>query len=119
MIDVGTLVSGLILAAVTAIAYVAYKHPSGYNRALTYLLAILLFGFVTTTMWDIGRMSAHSDLREFIPIEHSSAARKKMDSGKPLGGWYVLIYLGAVVYLYLLSLLPTLLGEQDEENKKG
>jgi hypothetical protein len=51
-----TFFSGLLVAALTGLTYVAYKHPKGYVRIQLALLVIGVIGFSVLGIWEFGTL---------------------------------------------------------------
>ena len=109
------LVPGLFVAAISGITFIAYKHPTGYQR-LFWLLGII-FGIASVAgiIWDTSSAATAFALRPFIPPANRAAALAALDN--PIERTWA-IWSG-LTFLYLLFLLglPRLLREQQPPNK--
>ena len=113
-----TLITGLALAAVSAITFIAYKHPSAYRKVyhpLTYVISAIL---IVMGIWTFSAQSAYTQL---IPlIEASKLHQMEEWMGRITYRWWVVFAacVGANLYLLMLSRLPKLFAQDLEQEKK-
>src|SRR5687768_4768621 len=105
--------AGILLALLTGLTTLAYKHPKGYARiheifwtvlfVVFGIYSVFIFGvkFGVTTMWP------YIDASEF---EHARAAGPNLWTF--IYAWA--IFLALVLYLSFLRYLPKLVGNDDE-----
>ncbi|KAA5804881.1 hypothetical protein F1654_02465 [Alkalicaulis satelles] len=112
MIEV--LVSGLVLAAVSALAWIAYKHPKGYQRIYGKILLLGGTIYLGVTIYWVGFIDGQSRLRTKV-IDISPNYNIPMSELSTTiiyaPGWAFLIYIAFAAYVIFLSLLPNLLKE--------
>src|SRR5690349_3293182 len=108
---------GLILAAISALTYVAYKHPDGYGRLHKVGRVIFPTLFVGALIWDISASRAFSALYEMF-IDRQ-AARAIIDGRELLSLYVVLAYMGLMLYLEFLAFLPDILADKEPPKDKG
>lgn len=113
-----TLATGLILAAVTGLTVIAYKHPQGYNRIHGYLYAGAVMIYIAVMAWSEGVGIAYSEVTKFIPVDKQDAARKAIDAVQVSFALTFFVFVGVAAYLIFLSLLPGILG-LDKEKPAG
>ncbi len=65
---------GLALAIITSLAWLAYRHPKGYDKALGYLLLFLFCGAVCMTAFGFGITVGVGLIYRFVPIADRAAA---------------------------------------------
>ena len=113
----GTLAAGLILAAISSITYVAYKHPAGYRRLSVLIMALSWAGALLFVGFDLGFVRATAvHLHDSLAADSTrtlSSVRYSIDSlynfTTPI--WRVGMIWGLLsVYLFFLGFLPTILG---------
>jgi len=106
------------LAVISAISYIAYKHPDGYGRLIWLLRPLTVGSFLSLAFWDIGIVQAANDLVGLIdPTKRPEAVTliAGLRHHTPAG----LIALGGLtVYFEFLNILPLLLAEKSP-NKGG
>lgn len=113
-----TLITGLALAAVSSITYVAYKHPSAYRKLYQPLTWLSLTILSVIGIWTFGAQSAYTQL---IPLIEASKFHQMEEAlSRITYRWWVVfaVCVGANLFLLLLSYLPKLLEKELEEEKK-
>lgn len=117
-----TFIPALILAAISALAWIAYKHPKGYKNIAHCILWLVILPFLLICARLIRLVQFIQHLKNYrvvdgavnIPVKYILEANKIM-----VGlGWLLVITIAGVGYLMLLYFLPQLLalregGEQD------
>lgn len=104
---------------VSALAIIAYRHPAGYARIHYWLLALIMVGYLMAMTWDMALLEALNQLRE--------ADADPINAREAIGGIRLSIlvvssaFFAAFLYLFILSILPTVLGlgEKEQEQKNG
>jgi hypothetical protein len=119
-----TLAAGLILAAVSGLTYVAYKHPAGYQRLAMGILGVLglaamgILAYAFGGMWSMAG-GLHDRLSDTTATLASEAfAVKTLYSGTRLTGIVLIISALVFYYLLLLTQLPAILRTADSQKKK-
>jgi len=108
-----TFIFGLLLACVSGVTIVAFKHPNGYARLFPYLLAVataLLIGF---TVWHIAVEVTWAKLLTYMAKDsllEAEGAKRQLRVPYP---WVALWYLGVVVFLWINLMLPPFLQVAD------
>jgi hypothetical protein len=113
-----TLLISLILAAISAITFLAYKHPNAYARLHMPLFFISTLVCGVLIAWNGGISSAATKIRALTPPDGVTYT-PVIDaiSNLEFGGISITVtYLGVVIYLSFLLCLPQLLKE-DEKKK--
>lgn len=119
MLDLGTLGSGLVIAGITGLTYLAYKHPLAYEKIYKGLILIIVLITFSGLALDWGRYQAYIDISDFLSNGDRVAARKVIDDGVVFDLTFVLLIGGFAIYLILLSCLPLILGKNNQEHKQG
>lgn len=111
-----TVISGLILAAISGVTFLAYKHHSGYMKIYYFIhygaLLLMLLGFV----WNAGVDITWVELSEFIVRDNTIDAIQARDDIKISYIWLVAGGLGVVLYAFFLGHLPWILGKADDSD---
>lgn len=108
-----SILSSLIVAFVSALTFVAYKHPATYHRNVYLLRTIVLFAVIMILIWDIAIMEAEQNAIQAFGLEsyvEKSKIREAMNHlHVPL---FPVSYgtLSALAFLYFLDCLPRILG---------
>ena len=109
-----SLVVSLIVAAVSALGFLAYKHPKAYNVLALGLMVVLVLLFAGTGLWNIAVSRAYLALYDVIPSANQETARQIVAAAKTPSTWtYVIV--GFIFYTQLLRGLPSLLDFYKEE----
>lgn len=114
-----TFIPGVLLATITALALLAYKHPTAYARIFLPFVIVLGILFLCTFFWNYGTLKAHIALIKFLPADELDAADHAINSLQV--PYLIPIFFTVVAYLYLLRFLPLLLqsSEGDKEDKSA
>ncbi len=111
-----TFMFGLLLAGVTGVTVVAFRHPNGFAKLFPYLLAVVTILFVGVTVWHIAVEVTWTKLLPYtVPETLAEAAVTKGQLRLPYG-WVALWYLGAVAFLWINLKLPPFLQVADEHS---
>jgi hypothetical protein len=118
-----TLVTSLILASVSALGLLAYKHPNGYQKVG--LVLMLLIGAVglQSILFNYNELrGATRFLQKYLeenpekPLHFVSYSISTAYGAVQTISWAALIVLASEVYLLLLWWLPAITGHKPEEN---
>ena len=111
-----TITAGLLLAAVSAITYLAYKHPTAYGKIYWPQSALNLIILTVIGSWMIGVQHAYTQV---IPlVEPSKLPQVQEAISRSMDRWWVIFaaYFGITLYLTFLSYLPKLLEQEKKES---
>jgi hypothetical protein len=128
--DMETFFWSLLLAAISAITYVAYKHPRFFTISFGYpLIGLVIFGVIMVTASNLGGAGVLIDnsIRELSRMKgDKSILEKSLDNLKDVYQLQVtslVIGSAAVVYLLLLISLPRILlidsKKTEDKNSDG
>jgi len=110
-----TLVTGLILAAVSGLTFVAYKHPSGFDKLANILHIAAVSILIGLTIWNIAIDKAHIQLMKLLQEGALDKAQLALDEISLPTGWIIATFLAFEFYILFLSYLPNLV--KHDENK--
>ncbi len=111
-----TFIFGLLLAGVSGVTVVAFRHPNGFARLFPYLLAVVTALFVGVTVWHIAVEVTWTKLLPYmVPETLDEAANTKGQLRLPYA-WVALWYLGVVAFLWINLKLPPFLQVTDEHS---
>jgi uncharacterized membrane protein (DUF485 family) len=105
------ILSPIIVAICSGLAFLAYKHPRGFSKISVVLNILIALVYLLYLCWMLG----------FQYGFYSSNELKNYQSGLPIGyGHAFLIYVIAAIYLWILTLLPKIISvdEQSTPEKK-
>jgi hypothetical protein len=117
-----TLISGSILAILSALAYIAYHHPVFFGKIYNYLMSSVVIAFVVLSAYNFGVMYA----RWSIPydtnksIEEFKKIREIKDALETIEIPFLYLFVGMIVlaiYFSVLYALPTILKDSQKKKK--
>jgi len=104
---------GLLLACVSGVTVVAFKHPNGFARLFPYLLGIATTVFVGITVWHVAVEISWRALVVYIVQETQSDAEVAKGRLSVPYTWVAFWYLGTVTFLWVNLKLPPFLQVTD------
>ena len=111
------LIYTLIAAAASGLAFLAYRHPRGYEKFSWMLVVIIMAGFFLAVIWDFAIRFFYSELSEFVMQDKHEAASLIFDKYQLIDLKTGLIIGGVNGYIGLLNFLPKII-ELDEKSKE-
>lgn len=116
-----TIISGLLVTALTGLTILAYKHPNAFAPLGLCLLGAIVVFVLAALFWDTAVLNTYVELYRLIPSEKSAEAIAVRDQLQVQSKWMYLIVSATWGYLvFLLYALPALLGrEKTAEKKRG
>ena len=111
-----TFIVGLLLACVSGVTVVAFKHPNGFARLFPYLLALSTVLFIGLTIWHLAIEITWSNMLQFILQETLPEAANVKQRLRPPYAWVALGYLGVIGFLWINLKLPPFLQVADEHD---
>lgn len=110
-----TFIFGLLLAAVSGVTIVAFRHSYGFARLFPYLLAVVTTVFVGFNIWHVALEVAWSDLVSYIDSDTLAEANAAKNALRFSYEWVAFWYLGVIAYLWIMLRLPPFLQITDKE----
>jgi hypothetical protein len=108
-----TAVGSLALAALSAVTFVAYKHPNAYvvlYGKLSLIVGILFFGAFA---WDMSNIAATQAIQNSkLPFDKMLDARTVVE-GAAISPWWILVFFAVNGWLYFLSTFPKWLLDKE------
>jgi hypothetical protein len=112
---VETVISGIVVAAVSGLGFLAYKHSRAYKKLYWPLSIISLALFLGAIVWDKSNSTAHVTALPYIPREMLAEADKAITDKTFFGGPKHPVYIGIgmclIFYLTFLYYLPLLFDD--------
>jgi hypothetical protein len=109
------LLAALVVAAISGITFIAYKHPTGYKRLYIPLIVIVIVTQTLCVAFDLGKISGFSDtLIQFYSRNPKLSFQSPERPPSPV--WVYIAPPAIVIYLLFLNILPILLV--DDRQKK-
>jgi UDP-N-acetylmuramyl pentapeptide phosphotransferase/UDP-N-acetylglucosamine-1-phosphate transferase len=109
-----TIGASLILAAISGLSYLAYKHPKAYSRLYIPLCLIGVIALALIGIWDTALSVAQEHLKQSLPAEQSEISKAVLSGLTVSFGWTMLCAFVYILIIAVLLFLPNLL----EEDKK-
>jgi hypothetical protein len=104
------LATGIILAGISALAFVAYFHSDAFSKQVAPLTTgVTLLSFCVMFTWNIAIDVACSALTRFIPHQNADEAQAVQDA-MSIPDWPFLLIIFILFYVSVLSALPSLLN---------
>lgn len=102
-----TIIAGLILAAVSGLTYLAYKHPKGYDLIFNYLFTVTVVVFLLYGTYKTGYAEGYSN---GLYADKS----KWLDDSWFL--WWVSGWWASMAFLVFLKILPTITSDTRKDD---
>ena len=112
------IIPGLVMAAFSALTFVAYKHPVGYQRLAKPIRYISVALFCSAVIWDMGSMRTLSNIYQFIDAAKINEARVAAENTQFMSGYIFAAYFAGLLYLEFLGYLPEILGDDKPPKEK-
>jgi hypothetical protein len=112
------LASGVALAALSALTFLAYKHYSAFRILGCIVLGALLLGQAVALAYDIGAMHGFLNTLKFVDAGRMQEAKIASDEAKLITLPIFAAWTAACVYVGFLFYLPQLLGDQKPPNQQ-
>ncbi len=109
-----TFIFGLLLAGISGVTVVAFRHPNGFARLFPYVLAVVTVLFVAVTVWHIAVEFTWTKLLPYMVPERLAEAENSKGQLRLPYAWVALWYLGVVAFLWINLKLPPFLQVADE-----
>jgi hypothetical protein len=111
-----TLIPAIIMAAVSGLAFIAYKHPSGYGRIYIPLMYSAFGVFLIIGAFHTGYLLGFGD----ATVSYIKLNKIPLNSPEtPSNPYWILVTLGIFsAYLCFLRVLPDILGLSSKKGKE-
>ena len=106
------LLPAIVVAALSSLTYLAYKHPVAYRRICVPLLAAGGTVYLGIMYWDLVVELTFGKILQYIPSDKFRAAENARDSFEISIPWLFIIFFSCYAYLLFLSFLPKILEEK-------
>ena len=110
-----TFIFGLLMAAVTGVTIVAFRHSNGFARLFPYLVAVVTTVFVGFNIWHVAIEVAWSGLLGYIEGHTLPEANAAKNALRFSYKWVAFWYIGVIAYLWIMLRLPPFLQITDKE----
>ncbi len=110
-----TFIFGLLLAGVSGVTIVAFRHTYGFARLFPYMIAVVTTVFVGFNIWHVAIEVAWSGLLDYIQGERLAEANAAKNALRFSYKWIAFWYIGVIAYLWMMLRLPPFLQITDKE----
>jgi len=106
----------LLLAGVSGVTVVAFRHPHGYARLFPYLLAAASLVFVGVAIWQAAVEITWNSVEDYVAQEKAAIAQEQKSSLNLPIAWVVFWYVAAAGFLWIILKLPLFLQDTDKDD---
>ena len=110
-----TFTFGLLLAGVSGVTIVAFRHPFGFARLFPYLVAVVTAVLVGFSIWHVAIEVAWSSMLDYIQGDTFTEANAAKDALRFSYKWIAFWFVGVIAYLWMMLRLPPFLQTADKE----
>jgi hypothetical protein len=110
-----TFIFGLLLAGVSGVTVVAFRHSNGFARLFPYLVAVVTTVFVGFNIWHVAIEVAWSGLLSYIKGDTLADANAAKNTLRFSYKWIAFWYVGVIAFLLMMLRLPPFLQIADKE----
>ena len=110
-----TFIFGLLLAGVSGLAVVAFRHSNGFARLFPYLVAVVTTVFVGFNIWHVAIEVAWSGLLGYIKGDTLVEAIAAKNALRFSYKWIAFSYVSVIAFLWMMLRLPPFLQFADRE----
>lgn len=107
------------MAGVSAISFVAFKHPNGYAKLFPFLLVGVSAVFVGAMIWQVSIDALWDRLNPHLATEFTADAVVAKNALSLPYLWSAVAYIGIVAFLWVNLRLPPFLNRMDNEDAHG
>lgn len=118
MLDWSYLGNTLLVASISAVTFIAYKHPEGYRRIYFGIMVLAALIFFSALSFDLGLRTAYEAVSEAKPFDGRASILEAITTNIIVGPWGLIVFFGVTTYLWLLVLLPDILGHKHKQEGK-
>ena len=121
------LISGLILASVTALALIAYRHPKQYKYIVIPIFIVMFIVYIFITAWNGSSEMLSIKIERLLESNNNLESKTILKNHQYFSGYPItVIFLSIYAFLMLLLWLPeigithekTKNSPKDPDNKK-
>ena len=110
-----TFIFGLLMAGVSGVTIVAFRHSKGFARLFPYLIAVVTTVFVGFSIWHVAIEVTWSGTLGYIDRDSLAEAIAAKDALRFSYKWVAFWYVGVIAYLWMMLWLPPFLQTTDQE----
>ncbi|WP_029655544.1 hypothetical protein [Marinobacter daepoensis] len=112
------IISSLLVAAVTGLTIIAYRHPRAFSKLFTPILVVTGAALASGLIWDVAVSRAFVNLSPFVDTGKLQPAQNAIEALSPPMGWLIGGFFGFYMYLVFLLNLPKLLSQEGGDSNQ-
>jgi hypothetical protein len=106
----------LFIAAISALTFLAYKHPNGYRKISAGILIAFCASVTCAMSWHLGSYVTYEAIIPFLDANKIQEA-KIVANSYLVPTWILAVGAATILYMNFLFWLPNLLGEDKPVDK--
>ena len=110
-----SIVSALAVAFISALAWIAYRHPGGYKKLYQPLSWLLIAAYCGSQLWSLAVTKTYSSLHTLLAPGNADAADQVRSNLEIDFGWAFLWFTVAYAYIFFLRFLHAILESTPEK----
>jgi len=115
-----SIIGPLIVAGMTGLAIIAYRHPDGYETLCWLLVGTVVLVAIGVVIWDVTASRAYLSVYDFIKDDGHDLAEKAIDGVTVMDSSMApILFGGAVGYPIFLRMLKVLKSEENPVDPKS
>ena len=112
------IITSLAVLAVSAVSFIAYRHPEIYEKVLfRKLLVVAIALYIAVGVWTVSSDAAFITLLPFIDNEKIDLAKKAFEVKQLPFGIITLVFFAVHVYLFVLLYMADHFKKTKEANR--
>lgn len=108
--------SGVALAFLSGLTWLAYRHPDGFPKIANSLMAVSTLAYLLIAAYSLGVSKGGYAVANLDDDLSPSAIRQAVESVEPNIGLAFVMFFGFMTYMIFLSSLPYILGMPKQDN---
>jgi len=113
------LLTGVVLAMLSGLTALAFKHPQAYSKLFPYLTSVVSVAFYTLTVWHAGVQITWMILKTYVAAVQHDAARAAIAAVQLPYVVVCIVYAAALLYLWINLFLPRFVRAAEQYDPRG
>lgn len=114
-----TFIFGLLLAGVSGVTVIAFRHPHGFARLFPYAIVVVTAVLVGFSIWHVAIEAAWWGMLGYIKGDALAEANAAKNALRFPYEWIVSWYVGVIAFLLVMLRLPLFLQTTDKERARN
>jgi hypothetical protein len=112
------IIPGLVLAMVSGISFIAYRHPKIYGLVSRHMYTLFIVASCSLSAWNLAITMTRIAMDPFVDPSKGTLALAAVRTLEIPFPWLFVGFIGIWLYLVLLDLLPLLLKYEEDQKPK-